>query len=113
MTNREFYVAIAEAQVSDELTTKAQELIAALDSRNEKRKTTPTKEQKEAAGRREAVLAYLKANAAEVFTRDQIAEALEITPGQATAACKALGDAVIKSEAKFDKKTRVVYQISA
>ena len=29
MTTREFYVAIAEAQVSDELTTKAQELIAA------------------------------------------------------------------------------------
>lgn len=113
MTTREFYQAIADSDVGEELIAKAHELLTALDTKNAKRKTTPTKEQKEAAGRREAVLAYLKENAAEAFTRDQIAEALEITPGQATAACRALGDAVIKSEAKFDKKTRVVYQISA
>ena len=113
MTTREFYQAVADSDVGEELIAKAQELIAALDTKNAKRKTTPTKEQKEAAGRREAVLGFLRENAAEAFTRDAIATALEISPAQATAACKALGDAVIKSEAKFDKKTKVVYQFSA
>lgn len=110
MTNREFYVAIAEAQVSDELTTKAQELIAALDSRNEKRKVTPTKDQKEAAARRDTVLQFLQSHPDEVYTRDAIAEAVNVTPGQVTAACKALADLLTKSEAKFPKGKKVVYQ---
>lgn len=111
MTTREFYVAIAEAQVSDELTTKAQELIAALDSKNEKRKTTETKEKKEAAARRQAVLDFLCDHRGEPFTRDQIAEALSITPGQVTAACKPIvaDGTVVKSEVKIDKKPKVVY----
>ena len=51
MTTREFYVAVADSDVGEELITKAQELIAALDAKNAKRKSTPTKEQKEAAAR--------------------------------------------------------------
>ena len=43
MTIREFYQAVIEANINDELTAKATELIAALDARNEKRKTTPSK----------------------------------------------------------------------
>ena len=113
MTTREFYLSVINGEVTEDTLSKAHELLAALDTKNAKRKVTPTKEQKEAAGRREAVLAFLRENANEVFTRDAIAEALQISPAQATAACKALGDAVIKSEAKFDKKTKVVYQISA
>ena len=111
MTTREFYVAIAEAQVSDELTTKAQELIAALDSKNEKRKTTETKEKKEAAARRQAVLDFFCDHQGTPFTRDQVAEALGITPGQVTAACKSIvaDGTVVKSEAKIDKKSKVVY----
>lgn len=113
MTTREFYLSVINGEVTEDTLSKAHELLTALDTKNAKRKTTPTKEQKEAAGRREAVLAFLRENAAEAFTRDAIATALEISPAQATAACKALGDAVIKSEAKFDKKMKVVYQISA
>ena len=113
MTTREFYVAIAEAQVSDELTTKAQELIAALDAKNEKRKTTETKEKKEAAARRQAVLEYLK-TAEDPVTRDVIAEALGITPGQVTSACSAFVREGIatKSEVKIDKKVKTVYSIA-
>ena len=111
MTIREFYVAVSEANINEELSTKAQELIAALDAKNEKRKTTPTKEQKEAAARKEAVLAFLKEQT-EAVTRDTIAEALSITPGQATAACKALGEAVKKSEVKVDKTKKVAYSIT-
>ena len=113
MTTREFYLSVINGKVTEDTLSKAHELLTALDTKNAKRKTTPTKEQKEAAGRREAVLAFLRENAAEAFTRDAIAAALMISPAQATAACKALGDAVTKSEAKFDKKTKVVYQISA
>ena len=115
MTTREFYVAIAEAQVSDELTTKAQELIAALDAKNEKRKGTETKEKKEAAARRQAVLDFLRDRPGESFVRDQIAEALGITAGQVTAACKSLvtDGTVVKTEAKIDKKPKVVYTFSA
>lgn len=111
MTTREFYVAVADSDVGEELITKAQELIAALDAKNEKRKSTETKEKKEAAARREAVLAFLKEQA-EPVTRDTIAGVLNMTPAQATAACKALGELVAKSEIKVDKTRKVAYSIA-
>ena len=111
MTTREFYVAVADSDVGEELITKAQELIAALDAKNAKRKTTPTKEQKEAAARVQAVRNFFYDHQNTPFTRDKIAEALSITPGQVTAACKGLvaDNMVIKSEAKIDKSKKVVY----
>ena len=111
MTTREFYQAVADSDVGEELITKAQELIAALDAKNAKRKTTPTKEQKEAATRRETVLAFLKEQT-EPVTRDTIAGVLGISPAQATAACKVLGDAVTKTEVKVGKTKKIAYQIS-
>ena len=111
MTTREFYQAVANSSnLSAEMTEKASELLAAMDARNEKRKSTDTKEKKEAIARRESVLAFLEANECEVFTRDQIAENLGMTPSQATAACKALGEIITKSEAKIGKSKKVVYQ---
>ena len=111
MTTREFYVAVADSDVGEELITKAQELIAALDAKIAKRKSTPTKEQKEAAARAQAVLDFFYDHQDTPFTRDKIAEALGITPGQVTAACKGLvaENMVIKSEAKIDKSKKVVY----
>ena len=38
-----------------------------------------------------------------------IAAAVGISPGQVTAACKAIGDAIVKTEAKIDKARKVVY----
>ena len=112
MTTREFYVAIAEAQVSDELTTKAQELIAALDAKNEKRKGTETKEKKETAERRAAVLAFLKEQT-EPVTRDTIAGVLDMEPAKVSGACKGLVDAglVEKSEVKVEKARKVAYSV--
>ncbi len=110
MTTREFYQAVIDGNVSDEITVKAQELITALDAKNAKRKTTPSKSQREAASRRDAVLDFFKEHADEVFTRDAVAEALGITPAQVSAACKVLGDSLTKTEAKFDKSRKVVYQ---
>ena len=111
MTTREFYQAVVDNKIDADVLSKAQELIDALDAKNAKRKTTPTKEQKEAAARREAVLAFLKEQT-EPVTRDTIAGVLGITPAQATAACKALGDAVTKTEVKVEKSKKIVYQIS-
>lgn len=111
MTTREFYQAVVDNKITEDVLSKAQELIDALDAKNAKRKTTPTKEQKEAATRREAVLAFLKEQT-EPVTRDTIAGVLGITPAQATAACKALGDAVTKTEVKVEKSKKIAYQIS-
>lgn len=111
MTTREFYQAVVDNKITEDVLSKAQELIDALDAKNAKRKTTPTKEQKEAAARREAVLAFLKEQT-EPVTRDTIAGILGISPAQATAACKALGDAVTKTEVKVEKSKKIAYQIS-
>ena len=114
MTTREFYQAITEADLNPEMTAKAMELIQAMDARNEKRKSTESKEKKEAAARRQSVLDFLQKHPGETFTRDAVAEALTFTPGQVTAACKTLleAEAIIKAEAKIDKSRKVVYSIA-
>ena len=111
MTTREFLIAVADSDVGEELITKARELISALDAKNAKRKSTPTKEQRESASRVGAVLDFFRAHQGTPFTRDTIAEALDITPAQVTAACKRLllNDMIVRGEAKIDKSRRVVY----
>lgn len=111
MTIREFYNEVINANINDDMTAKAQELIAALDVRNEKRKSTESKEKKEAAERRNSVLEFLKVQT-EPVTRDTIAGVLNMTPAQASAACKSLGDMVIKVEIKVDKTRKVAYSIA-
>lgn len=113
MTNREFFVAVQNAAISDELTEKATELIAVLDARNDKRKSADSKEKQETAARRAAVLQFLDATEG-FFTRDQIAEAVGMTVGQVSSACTALikEGKVQKSEAKIDKARKTVYSLA-
>lgn len=111
MTSREYFQNVLNAHISEEMDAMSTTLIQRLDAKNAKRKTTPSKEQKAAAERREAVRAFLMEQA-EPVTRDTIAEALSISPGQAGAACKALGDAVTKTEVKVDKARKVAYSIA-
>ena len=113
MTTREFLVAVADSDVGEELITKAQELISALDAKNAKRKATPTKDQREAAARKQMVVDFFYDHQDTPFTRDQIAETLGITPAQVTAACKPLiaENMVVKSEAKIGKTRKVVYHM--
>lgn len=47
MTNREFYTAIVNGEVTDEVKAFATEAIEKLNARNAKRASTPTKTQKE------------------------------------------------------------------
>lgn len=110
MTNRDFFVAVQTAAISEELTAKAQELIDALDKRNDKRKSADSKEKQETAARRAVVLDFLLTNEG-VFTRDHIAEATGLTVGQVSSACTALikEGKVQKSEIKVDKARKTAY----
>ena len=49
MTNREFYTAIVNSDLNDEMKAFATDAIAKLDARNAKRASTPSKTQKEKA----------------------------------------------------------------
>ena len=113
MTTREFYQAVIDGNITEDTLSKAQELIAALDAKNAKRKTTPTKDQREAAIRKQMVIDFFYDHQDEVFVRDQIADALGITPAQVTAACKPLiaENIVVKSEAKIGGSRKVVYHM--
>lgn len=118
MTTREFYTAIINYLDGQDIDIEAAqqfavEALSKLDARNEKRKSTDTKEKKEAAARRELVFGFLKEQT-EPVTRDTIAEALEMEPSKVTGACSALVKAgfVTKSEVKVDKARKVAYSIA-
>lgn len=114
MTTREFLVAVADAHISAEMNDKAGELIAAMDARNAKRKSADSKEKKEVAERSQRVLDHFKANPTMVFTRDDLANALGITTGQASAACKkwVTEGVLTKAEQKIEKSRKVVYTLA-
>lgn len=113
MTYREYFNNVLSANISDEMNEVSVEFLAKLDAKNEKRKATPSKEKVESASRREAVLAFLKGNEG-VFTRDAIAEAVGISVGQVSGACKVLVDdgLIVKSEVKVDKSRKIGYAIA-
>jgi len=113
MTIREFYQSVIEANINDDLTAKATELVASLDARNEKRKSTESKEKREVAERRNAIVAFLNDHKGESFTRDQIASNLDIDPAKVSGACTALvkDGTVVKTEIKVEKSRKVAYSI--
>jgi predicted transcriptional regulator len=90
MTNRDFYTAIiGNPNVADDLKTFAQAEIDKLDARNDKRKNTQTKTQKENEGIMTSILAHL-ANGSAVAS--DIGTALGISTQKASALCKLLVD---------------------
>lgn len=112
MTYREYFNNVLSANISDEMNEVSVEFLSKLDNRNEKRKGAMTKDKVESSARREAVFAYLKGNEG-VFTRDTIAEALGISVGQVSGACKVLVDEgrIVKSEIKVDKTRKIGYSV--
>lgn len=110
MTTREFLNNVINGIITEKEVSKASELLAALDKRNEKRKSTDSKEKKEAAARREQVLHFLTENEG-TFTREQIAEAVGFEPSKVTGACTALvkEGLVNKSKVKVDKTEKMAY----
>ena len=90
MTNREFYTAIiGNPNVAQDIKDFAQGEIDKLDARNDKRKNTQTKAQKENEGIMTAILDHL-ANGSAVAS--DIGTALGISTQKASALCKLLVD---------------------
>ena len=88
MTNREFYKAVIGANVSEELKEFAQGEIDKLDAKNEKRKNTQTKAQKENETIKVAIVDFIKENGASVAS--VIANGCGISTKKASALCKLL-----------------------
>lgn len=111
MTTRDFLNAVISASVSDEVTEKATALIASLDNRNEKRKTSPkaVKSAEDVVARREQVFANLGFDTLQ--TAEQIAEMTGFTVGQVRSALSVLvrDGKVTKDTVKVDKSKRVAY----
>ena len=91
MTEREFLTAVlAIADLPENLATYATEGIAKLDARNDKRKNTQSKAQKENEGVMDTIYNTLVANGSMVAS--EIASALGISTQKASALCKLLVD---------------------
>ena len=114
MTSREYFVAVLNAHISDEMDTVSTQMIERLDAKNAKRKATDSKEKIASRERRESVLEFLKENSEHIYTRDEIAEHVGISAGQVSAACKVLvaDGLVTKSEVKVDKSRKMAYTLA-
>lgn len=89
MTNREFYTAVSNGTINDEVKEFATEAIAKLDARNANRSAKPSKTQQENAPIKQALLEYLSNNEGQ-FTEGQLGEALGITHNKAGALARQL-----------------------
>jgi predicted transcriptional regulator len=89
MTEREFFTKVLATEgLAEDLKSYATEGIAKLDARNDKRKNTQTKAQKENAETMVVILDTIKANGKMVAS--EIATALNISTQKASALCKLL-----------------------
>lgn len=88
MTNREFYKAVIGSEVNEELKAFAQAEIDKLDKKNEKRKNTQTKTQKENEGIKDKIVALIEEKGSMVAS--VIATELNISTQKASALCKQL-----------------------
>lgn len=85
MTQRDFYTAVINASVSDELTTFATEAIAKLDARNAKRAEKPSKKAKENEPIKASIADYLADGA---HLASEIASALNLSVSKVSALCR-------------------------
>ena len=88
MTNREFFKAVINSVENEELKAFAQAEIDKLDKKNEKRKNTQTKTQKENEGIKNSIVALLEEKGSMVAS--VIATELNISTQKASALCKQL-----------------------
>jgi len=97
MTNRDFYKAVIEAEISDEITAYATAEVEKLDARNEKRRNTMTKEQEANAELRAQIVAYIRENGAKVAS--EVGAQYAVSTQKASALLKqAVDNGELKSE---------------
>ena len=87
MTQREFFTAIVNANVSDELTAYAVSAIEKLDARNAKRASKPSKKSVENEPIKASIVDFL-ANGSHLAS--EIASGCEISVSKASALCRQL-----------------------
>ena len=104
MTNREFYTAIINGSMTDEVKAHATEALAKLDERNQKRSSKPTKAQLENEPIKTAIIDYLAAHGGAVAA--DIAAEVDITTQKASALCRQLVESgsLTVEEVKIPKK---------
>ena len=96
MTQREFFTAVVNANVSDELTTFANEAISKLDARNAKRAEKPSKKSIENEPIKASIATYLADGA---HLASEIATAVGFSTSKVSALCRQMvADGVLKSE---------------
>lgn len=86
MTNRDFYTAVINANINDELTDFAKSEIAKLDARNDKRRNTMTKEQKANEDIKVTIADFIGGKS-DVVASD-IAKGLALSTQKVSALCK-------------------------
>lgn len=87
MTIREFYKGIIDSTASDELKNFATEALAKMDEKNEKRRNTPTKAQKENEPLKAEILATLMEGA---HTAAELGALCSLSTQKVSALCRAL-----------------------
>lgn len=107
MTNREFYTAIINNTITDEIVEFAKGEIAKLDARNDKRRNTLSKEQLANEETKKAILAYLDGKKDALAS--EIAKALDLSTQKVSALCKQLVEsgAIIVADVKVKGKGSV------
>ena len=87
MTNREFFTAIANSDLNDELKAFATEAIVKLDERNAKRASKPSKKSLENIPIRAHIAGFLEENEGSHLA-SEIASALELSTQKVSALCR-------------------------
>lgn len=111
MTQREFFNAVINANVSADVTAFAEGRIKHLDDVNANRKSKGTPTQRENAVLRENILAKVNKNVP--YTSNEVATLMGITPAKASALCRQIaengGATVVKAKVEKGKGKVNVY----
>ena len=104
MTTREFLNTVITSAINDEMTEKAQALLAALDKKNEQRKSKPSKVAVANEPIKASIVAFITANGQKVAS--EIGEGLNISTQKASALCRQLveGGVLSVNDVKVAKK---------
>lgn len=114
MTQREFYTKIVEANVNEEITKKANELLEAMNERNAKKASTQTKTQKENETLKNEMLKSLEQG--KNYLASEIGEVMGFSTSKASALAKQLvneGKATVADVKVKGKGTQKSYTILA
>ena len=116
MTYRDFYTAVANANIDTEITDFANKALAKLDEKNEKKRTTASPKQKANAEIKKQIVEELAANPDRVYFAKEIADLFDTNTQHISALLKQIKDAgqiVQYDKVKDAKGNRVKgYQIA-